>query len=72
MKLRLAGSIYHDRARLHFVANVVDKEGGIWYHDSITAGVTCERCREMTSINSCDMLNPLYEASTSVAIYVTD
>ncbi|KAF8574971.1 hypothetical protein K439DRAFT_1311008, partial [Ramaria rubella] len=37
----LAGIVYYDAMRKHFVARVVDKQGDIWYHDGINRGNRC-------------------------------
>ncbi|KAF8576703.1 hypothetical protein K439DRAFT_1366490, partial [Ramaria rubella] len=39
--LSLAGIVYYDAMRQHFVARVIDKQGDIWYHDGINTGNKC-------------------------------
>ncbi|KAF8582903.1 hypothetical protein K439DRAFT_1647404 [Ramaria rubella] len=39
--LSLAGIVYYDAMRQHFVARVVDKQGDIWYHDGINTRNRC-------------------------------
>jgi len=39
--VKLAGIIYFNKTSSHFIANIFDKEGNIWYHNGISTESSC-------------------------------
>ena len=53
-RYRLCGVIYFDK--WHFVARIVDKSGGIWYHDGMKTGERVKYEKNMVSISNAGWL----------------